>query len=164
AGSLALEVAEVKQARLANDALREHFDRLEPRRVQREDALDSDVEAHLAHGERRAGAGAVLLNDDAAENLDAELVTLDDFVVDGHGVADAKVRQTCAEALGFDGGNFREGQHEDFPRNLAKTSERARHYASRTPRVKPEAGKAPSSSLTVGSRGANPRGLSQPPC
>src|SRR4051812_11582273 len=104
--------------------------------MQRENALDTDVEAHLANGEGGASTSAVLLDDDAAENLNAELVTLDDLVVHGHGVTDAEVRQIRTEARGFDFGNFREGQHVIFRRFFRQMALRARHYAPRTPRVK----------------------------
>src|SRR5688500_18092224 len=50
ASSLAGEVAQVKKPAPAHYAARKYFDGLEPGRVQHEDALDADAEAHLAHG------------------------------------------------------------------------------------------------------------------
>jgi hypothetical protein len=74
AGGLALQLAQVVEARAPHVALRDHLDLLDARRVQREDALDADAVGDLADGERRARATAVLTDHDALEDLDALLV------------------------------------------------------------------------------------------
>src|SRR5271169_1207821 len=71
ARSLAGQVAQVEEAGTADDALADHLDLLDARRVRQEDALDPDVEADLAHGERAAGPGAVALDDHPLEHLGA---------------------------------------------------------------------------------------------
>ena len=53
AGGLAREVAQVVQTGAAHFAMAQHLDFLEPRRVQRENALDADSVGYLAHGEGR---------------------------------------------------------------------------------------------------------------
>src|SRR5262245_60624712 len=74
AGGFAREVAQVEEAAATHDAAGGDLDLLEARAVEHEHALDADVEAHLADGERAAQAGAVLLDDHALEDLDAILV------------------------------------------------------------------------------------------
>src|SRR5690242_19021518 len=106
AGCLAGEVAQVEEAAAADDAARNDLDLLEARGVQHENALHPDVEAHLADRERRAQAGAVALDDDAPEDLDAELVALDDLVVDGDGVANPEVRDILADSARLQRVNF----------------------------------------------------------
>src|SRR4051794_36242625 len=71
---LALQVAQVVQLRAPDPRRLGHFDLLDRRRVQREDALDALAERHLAHGERGARAAAVDADDHALEDLDALLV------------------------------------------------------------------------------------------
>jgi len=86
-----------------DDAAGADLDLVEPRAVEHEHALDTDVEAHLAHGEGASKPRAVLLDDDALEDLDAVLVALDDLVVDANGVADPKIRMIRPELTGFEG-------------------------------------------------------------
>src|SRR5206468_2504524 len=91
ARGLAGEVTEVEEARAADDALRDELDLVDARAVHEEDALHTDVEAHLAHGERAAQARAVPLEHDALEDLDALLLALDDLVVNADRVSDAEL-------------------------------------------------------------------------
>src|SRR5262245_5214267 len=77
---LAREVAQVEEATTADEAARHDLDLVDARAVEQEDALDADVEAHLADRERAAHAGAVALQHDALEDLDALLLALDDAV------------------------------------------------------------------------------------
>src|SRR4051812_47999813 len=157
AGGLALEIAEVEQAGLADDAPRHDFDAFEPRRMEGKNALDPDIEAYLADRESRAGTGAVLLNHDAAEGLHAELVTLDNLVVDGHGVADSEFRQVFAESLGFEGGDFREGEHGIFREISAKIGRGSGIMHPEPGESRARLGKSAASGLTFGTPGANPR-------
>src|ERR1041385_1251787 len=60
--------------------------------MKRKRALDTDSEARLAYRYGAAKSGAMLLDDDAVEHLDPELVAFDDFVVNGDRVAHAKIR------------------------------------------------------------------------
>src|SRR5205823_10183254 len=83
-------------------ALRGDLDRLDARAIQREDALDAGAEAHLAHREGRARAGAVALDDHALEYLDAGLVAFDDLVVHLDGVAAAKLGNVAANLALFE--------------------------------------------------------------
>src|SRR5688572_5399189 len=69
ARGLAGEIAEVVEAGATHAATRHHFDLLDARRVQREDALDADAVAHLAHGEGGASAALGALDDHALEHL-----------------------------------------------------------------------------------------------
>ena len=74
ARGLALQIAQVVQLRAADLGRTRHFDLLDRRRVQREDALDALPERDLADGERRARAAAMQADDDAFEHLNALLV------------------------------------------------------------------------------------------
>src|SRR2546421_12993783 len=55
--------------------------------MERERPLDADPERLLAHRERLPGAGALALDHDPFEDLDAPALTLDHLKVDAHGVA-----------------------------------------------------------------------------
>src|SRR3954451_16973244 len=61
---------------------RADLDPLDLRRVQRECPLDADAERLLADGERLADAGALLLDHDPLEDLDAPALSLDHLEVD----------------------------------------------------------------------------------
>src|SRR5262249_15330666 len=102
---------EVEEARAPHDAAADDFDLLDARRVREEDALDADVEAHLAYSERAARTRAVALGDDALEDLGALLVALDDAVVDTHGIAHAEIGQVRPEELGLELGELGRREH-----------------------------------------------------
>src|SRR5690606_2339738 len=102
AGLLAAELTQVEEASPAHDAASQEVDLLDTARVEHEGTLDADAEAHLTHGERRAGTGAVTLDDQALEHLDARLVAFDDAIVDGNGVPDAELRQVASHVLRFE--------------------------------------------------------------
>src|SRR5690348_2788222 len=71
---LALQIAQVEQARAAHAAAAHDLELLDARRVGREDALDADAAAGaLAHGERLADAAARATDHGALEDLDAIL-------------------------------------------------------------------------------------------
>src|SRR5688572_28886290 len=78
--------------------------------MQHENALDADVEADLADRKGGVQSSAVMLDDDAAADLHAELVALEDLVVDRDGVADPEIWQILAQAAVLEGGNFGEGR------------------------------------------------------
>src|ERR1700682_1818118 len=84
---LALQVAQVVQLRATDLGRPHHLDLLDRRRVQREDPLDALAERHLAHGERRARAAAMLPDDEPFKDLNPLLVTLAHLHVHTNGVA-----------------------------------------------------------------------------
>src|SRR6185369_1546822 len=104
----------------------------EARGVRHENALHPDVEAYLPDGEGRTDAGAVALDDDPLEHLDAELVAFDDLVVDGDSVADPEVRNIFADSRGLKGLDFGERRDHVWARSVG----RARDYALEARRVK----------------------------
>src|SRR5207237_3539355 len=89
---LALQVPQVEKARALHLAARHDFDLIDPRGVDREDALDSHSVRHLAHGESRVEMRALAADDHALEDLDALLVALADLGVHPYRVADAEDR------------------------------------------------------------------------
>src|SRR6185369_14381076 len=91
------------------------FDLLDAGRVEREDALDADVEGDFADREGRASASAVLLDDGALEHLNALLVALDDLVVHADRVAGAELGDVGAELSGLEGLDLRSGVHGWYP-------------------------------------------------
>ena len=62
-----------------------------------ERALDSDPEGLLADGERLPHAGALTLDDDALEDLDAAALSLDHLEVHPYGVAGLEDRQVGSQ-------------------------------------------------------------------
>ena len=70
--------------------------------MERERALDSDPERLLAHGERLPHAGALALDDDALEDLDAAALSLDHLEVDAHGVACLELGQVSPQLALFE--------------------------------------------------------------
>src|SRR4051794_31298256 len=74
--------AQVVQLGAVDVADRADLDPLDLRRVQRERPLDADAERLLADGERLADAGALLLDHDPFEDLDAPALSLDHLEVD----------------------------------------------------------------------------------
>src|SRR5581483_11673655 len=87
ASLLADLAAQVVQLRAVHVADRLHLDPVDLRRVQREGALDADPERVLADGERLARPGALPLDHDPLEHLDARAGAFDDAEVHAHGVA-----------------------------------------------------------------------------
>ena len=65
--------------------------------MERERALDSDPERLLTHGERLPHTGALTLDDDALEDLDAAALSLDHLEVHPHGVAGLEDRQVGSQ-------------------------------------------------------------------
>jgi hypothetical protein len=55
--------------------------------MERERPLDADTERLLAHREGLTGSGALALDHDTFEDLDAAALALDHLEVDAHGVA-----------------------------------------------------------------------------
>src|SRR5688572_5078011 len=70
--------AQVVELGAADIAEGHDLDLRDDRRVHGERALDADAEAHLAHGEGLAHAGALAADDRALEHLDALAVAFDD--------------------------------------------------------------------------------------
>ena len=64
--------------------------------------LDPDAEGLLADGERLPHAGALTLDDDAFEDLDAAALSLDHLEVDAHGVARLELRQVGPQLALFE--------------------------------------------------------------
>ena len=89
--------AQVVELRAVDVADRLHLDLLDLRRVERERALDPDPERLLADGERLPDAGALTLDDDALEDLDAPALTLDHLEVHAHGVAGLEDRHVGSQ-------------------------------------------------------------------
>jgi hypothetical protein len=65
--------------------------------VEREGPLDPDAERLLPDGERLAHAGALPLDDDALEDLDAPALAFDDLEMHTHGVAGLELRQVGSQ-------------------------------------------------------------------
>jgi hypothetical protein len=89
--------AQVVELRAVHVADRLHLDLLDLRRVHRERSLDTDAERLLADGEGLARAGALALDDDALEDLDATALSFDHLEVDAHGVARFELRQVGSQ-------------------------------------------------------------------
>jgi hypothetical protein len=70
--------------------------------VERERPLDADAERLLAHGERLPDAGALPLDDDALEDLDAAALSLDHLEVHAHGVPCLELGQVCPQLALFE--------------------------------------------------------------
>ena len=89
--------AQVVELRAVDVADRLHLDLLDLRRVHRERPLDSDAERLLAHGEGLAHAGALALDDDSLEDLEAAALTLDHLEVHADGVARLELGQVGSQ-------------------------------------------------------------------
>src|SRR5262249_32756943 len=81
---LAAQVIELRAVAVPHH---DHFELVDLRRVERERALDANAERVLADGERLACTGALALDHDALEHLDALPRAFDDLEVHAHGVA-----------------------------------------------------------------------------
>src|SRR5690606_11259913 len=84
---LAAQVAQEVQLRTADLRTAHDVDLVDDRRMQRENALDTLAERHLAHREGGARAAAVLADHQAFEHLDAFLLALAHLHVDADGIA-----------------------------------------------------------------------------
>src|SRR5678815_5649539 len=89
---LPLQVAEEVQLGASHPCRPHEVDLGDRRRVQREDALDTLAERHLANGEGGSQAATVQPDDDALEDLDALLVALAHLDVHADGVSRLHVR------------------------------------------------------------------------
>src|SRR5690606_5825209 len=98
---LAGQAAQVVELRTAHVAAADHLDLLDGRRVYRELALHTDLEADLAHGERLANTLAVAGEHDPLEHLHTRAVALDDVHVNLHGVAWAELGNVALERRGI---------------------------------------------------------------
>src|SRR5699024_6003633 len=87
AGFLSRQVAQVVNPRTAHDAHLVHFDAVDVRGVERENALHADAVGDFTDGKHFRNAAAFYLNDHTAETLDALLVSFHDFVGYGNGIA-----------------------------------------------------------------------------
>ena len=109
-GQLGGRLAQLADARLLADLLaqvvelgavdvadRADLDLLDLRRVHRERPLDADAERLLADGERLARAGALALDHDPLEDLDAAALALDHLEVDADGVARLEAGNVLAQ-------------------------------------------------------------------
>src|ERR1700730_13957586 len=92
AGRLADSVAEVVQARAADDAALRNFDAIDARAVQQERAFHADAVGDAADGDRLGWAAVLTDRHDAFEHLDAFFAALDDLRVDFDGVARTEIR------------------------------------------------------------------------
>src|SRR5262245_50075343 len=71
AGLLALQLAQVVEARAAHAAAGHHLELVDVRRCRRENALDADASGDFAHRERAAQAAARAPNHYALKHLNA---------------------------------------------------------------------------------------------
>src|SRR5207248_11677010 len=94
---LALQLAQIEQARALHLAAGDDLDLVDARRIEREDALDAHAVAHLSHGERRVRVTALAPDDHALEDLDPVLVAFADLRMHAHGVADAEFRNLAPD-------------------------------------------------------------------
>src|SRR5690349_14412030 len=95
ASLLADLAAQVVELRAVDVADRRHVDLVDLRRVQRERPLHADAERVLSDGERLAGSGALALDHDPLEHLDALAAALDHAEVHEHDVASHEMRQVA---------------------------------------------------------------------
>src|SRR6185436_1206045 len=92
---LALQLAQEVQLGAADLRRAQHFDLVDDRRVEREDALDALAEGDLSDGEGRARAAAMHADHHPLEHLDALLVPFAHLDVDLHGVPGLDRRALC---------------------------------------------------------------------
>src|SRR5262249_19423755 len=89
--------------RAADVADRADLDLFDLRRVKRERPLDPDAERVLAHRERLPRPGALSLDDDPLEDLDAPPLALDHLEVHANGVPRLETRPVAAPLLAREG-------------------------------------------------------------
>ena len=90
AGRLAGAAAQIIELGAADGAAADDLDRIDVRRIEREDALDALAEADLADGEAGADALVRAGDADAFEILDAGALAFDDLDADAQRVAGAE--------------------------------------------------------------------------
>src|SRR4051794_36623226 len=96
AGRLAAAIAQVIELGAADLAAADHLDRIDHRRIEREDALDALAIRDLADREALLQAAAVASDAHALIGLDAGALALDHLDVDDHGVAGLELRHFLA--------------------------------------------------------------------
>ena len=111
ARSLAREIAQVEEASATDDTARNNLDLVDTGRMRQEDALDTNIEAHLTNGEGAAGTRTVALQDNTLENLNTVLVAFGNLVVHANRVADTEVGDVRAQLRGFHLGEYGRGVH-----------------------------------------------------
>src|SRR5208283_2174594 len=102
AGGLARKPPQIIQTGAPDLAAGQHLNLLDTRRMEREDAFDTDPVGDLAHGEGRAIPAAVHLDDDPFERLDPFLLALDDLDLQPQGVADPELGEVLAQRAIFE--------------------------------------------------------------
>ena len=110
-GFLAGQASEVEDPRAADFTYLVQFDRINERRLERENTLHADSVGHLADGEGLGDAGTAFLDHDATELLDTLLVfafrgILLDLVGDGDGVTGLELREIFLFLCQRVAGNF----------------------------------------------------------
>jgi hypothetical protein len=89
--------AQVVELRAVDVADRLYLDLLDLRRMDRERALDADAERLLANREGLADTGALALDDDSLEDLDAPALPFDHLEVHPNGIAGLEPRQVGSQ-------------------------------------------------------------------
>src|SRR4029450_11973412 len=97
-GRLAAAAAEIIELGAAHGAAAHHLDRIDDRRIEREDALDAFAERNLADREVRVHALVGAGDAHALVHLDAAAVAFDDFHADAQRVAGAEFGDILAIA------------------------------------------------------------------
>src|SRR5690625_1560180 len=98
AGGPAAQFPQVVELRPAGTAAAHDFDAADERRVQRENTLDAFTGADLPHGDRAAGALAVLAREhDTLERLNAAAGAFHDAVIHADGVSGPEFRVVVAD-------------------------------------------------------------------
>ena len=134
-------LAEVVQLGPVDVADRGDLDLLDLRRVHRERPLDADAERLLAHRERLARAGALPLDHDPLEDLDAPALTLDHLEVDAQRVARLEAWDVLAQLSLLDALDDRAHGEKERPRS----ADSARRCVAETPRLSGRASAEPGS-------------------
>src|SRR6187549_2185877 len=90
-GRFAAAAAEIIELGAAHGATAHDLDRIDDRRIEREDALDALAERNLADGEVRIHALVRARDAHALVHLDAAAVAFDDFHADAQRIASAEL-------------------------------------------------------------------------
>ncbi|CDO37734.1 hypothetical protein SPHV1_390003 [Novosphingobium sp. KN65.2] len=123
AGALTGTTAQVVQLGTTHDAAANHGDRIDVRRVQRENAFHAFTEADLADGEVRTHATVRTRDAHAFEVLDAGTGTFDDLHADADGVARTELRDILAGLGNFLGLDLLNQVHEPKSSSLCRAPE-----------------------------------------
>src|SRR6185369_15540447 len=99
ARGLPAQVAQVVELRSANAAALHDVDVIDDRRVEREDTLDADAEARLAHRDRLADPAMLARDADAFVRLETLFVAFLDAHMNAHRVAGLEVRDVRAQLI-----------------------------------------------------------------